>query len=216
MTKKLLGLLVVALFCISTMSASTLSCNQTTGGTNGNPATFPPAQNVLAGVTFVCNAPTVPGGDTLNSVSVTIIDSFSGGIQGQTNTVDFTYTLNGFSGVTGLTTSSSSNPGSGEQGVATDLGGMTAENPASPVQCTTTSNTLVTCTELSPTAVSFSIVGSSTWAAGGMGNGGSDGMNVLGSYTYSPTVTTPEPASLMMIGGGLVGLALLARRKRKV
>jgi hypothetical protein len=41
-------------------------------------------------------------------------------------------------------------------------------------------------------------------------------MNVLGSYTYSPTVTTPEPASLMMIGGGLVGLALLARRKRKV
>jgi len=224
MTKKLLGLLVVALFCISTMYATSITCNQSAAG-NGNPATFVGngtiggtggAQSTFTGVTFVCNAPTVPSGDTLNSVTVSVIDSFSGGIQAQTNTVNFSYTFNNFSGVTGLTSSSSSTPSSGENGVATDLGGIINEAPASPVQCSSTSNTLISCTELSPAALSFSIVGSSTWVTGGIGNGGSDGMNIIASYTYSPTVTTPEPASLMMIGGGLVGLALLARRKRKV
>jgi PEP-CTERM motif len=217
MTKKLLGSLIGALFCITTVNATGLSCNQTTGT---NPATFQISGTnaSLSGVEFLCTG-TVPVGDTLNSIAVGIGDSFSNGINSQTNTVDFTYTFNGFTGVSSLTTSSSSNPTSGQNGADTDLGGIVSESPNTGL-CTSINDTLTQCTinpgTTGPESFSFSIIGSSSWVTGGLVNGGSDGFNVSGTYSYSPTVTTPEPASLMMIGGGLVGLAMLARRKRKV
>jgi hypothetical protein len=221
MTKKLLGLLAGALFSISTVYAVPLACTETGVG-NGNPATFNGANgtggtdSTFSNVAFTCVAPTVPIGDTLTNVTVTIADSFSNGISvpAQTNTVDFLYTFSTFSGVNSLTTSSSSNPTSGENGAATDLGAVVAESPSNG-QCTSPDSGHVTCSELTPTAVSFTITGASTWITGGLVNGGSDGFAVTASYTYTPTVTVPEPASLMMIGGGLVGLALAARRRKK-
>ncbi len=219
MTKKLLGLLIGAL-CISTAYAIPLTCTQTNAGT-GDPATFPGgagagsggAQSVFSGVVYTCNAPTVPVGDTLTSVTVNISNSFSQGIQSQTNTVNFSYTFGTFAGVNGLTTSSSSNPGTLQNGAATDVGGIVSENPGG--ECVAINSTVTSCTTNSGTQLSFTITGSSSWGAGGLTSGGSDGFGVSGSYTYVPTASIPEPASLLMVGGGLVGLALATRRRKK-
>ncbi len=216
MTKKLLCLLAGALFCISTVHATTLSCSETNTGT-GDPGVFLTGGTnaAFSGVVFTCDAPVVPLGDTLSSVTIDISNSFAGAIEGQTNTIDFTYTLGGFSGVTGLTLSNTSGPTTGNGGTSSDVNEVVSEAPVSPVQCTAVDDMNVSCTELTPAVLSFTITGASNWVTGGLTTGGSDEFSVTGSYVLS-TATTPEPASLMMIGGGLAGLAMLARRKRKV
>jgi len=213
MTKKLLGVAFASLCFITSASALTMtgSCTLTTGtdpavnpGNNSNP------NPVLSGAVFTCLPFTVPTGFTLNQVDISIGNDYSLGVAFQTNTVDFTYTVTGFS-TTSVSTSVSGS------GISSTVGGLINQTPAG--DCVNTGTNSIDCTDgglsiLSPSVFGAVVVtGSSTWAAGGVGPAGSDQFNVAENFTYSPTGQTPEPASLLMIGGGLIGLALAGRRK---
>jgi len=58
------------------------------------------------------------------------------------------------------------------------------------------------------------VTATSSWGTGSLLANGDDQVNLFFSYTLAPIVSTPEPASLLMIGGGLIGLASLIRRKK--
>jgi hypothetical protein len=57
------------------------------------------------------------------------------------------------------------------------------------------------------------VTGSATWLLGTLGQSGSEDFQVYMEFTYNIPPSTPEPASLLLIGSGLLGLALVGRRK---
>jgi hypothetical protein len=63
--------------------------------------------------------------------------------------------------------------------------------------------------------LSFTVTPLSTGGDSGIGAAGDDSAEVLIAFTYSSTSSVPEPASLLLIGGGLIGLGVFARRKRR-
>jgi hypothetical protein len=190
------GLLFGALFCVSTMYADDLSCMVT-----GTPiATSPPAMPTV-NAEIECAAPVVPGGDTLNSVSISIENTFSGGIAGQFNTVDFAYTFDQFNGASTLSTYVESGPDTVHNGVVADEGGITGQTPGT--ACSNVDFMDFTCSEVSPTDESFSITVTSSFAP--PESALADGSDLISinsaTYTYSPTVTpsVPEPSSLLLL-----------------
>jgi hypothetical protein len=129
------------------------------------------------------------------------------GLAGQTNIVDFSDTFTGFN-TTNLNTFVSG-------GTSSNDGGM---SPPAPSACTSQDKNTIDCAESALNITTnfgpVTVTGSSSWVSGGVGPTGSDQFNVQELFTLMST-PTPEPASMLMIGGGLAGLALLARRKRQ-
>jgi hypothetical protein len=205
MTKKLLGLLVVALFCVGAANALTFTEACPPGGIVQGPGTPGISGN------SVCAAFTVPIGDTLTEVDVTVSGDWQLGSVGG-NTLNYTFSITGgtpaFTPAT-VTESAQGNAGGTSNYIFTGCPEVGTSNRA-------------LCADLislnSPaTYASVVVTGIGSWAAGSVGLSptGAEGFGVIATFTYGPTVTTPEPASLLMIGGGLIGLAVIARRKRK-
>jgi hypothetical protein len=162
--------------------------------------------------TFACAGINAPTGYYFSEEDWTIQDNtFAGGLPG-TNSVQFTYSVGGtFSGTTLLTTTVTGSA-QGATGTETGNGTCVAGVDGSvgwDCESTGTFNSSTT------TLAAFSVTATSSWLSGGLNANGIDQVNLYYSYTLSPIVTTPEPASLLMIGGGLIGLASLIRRKKK-
>jgi len=209
--KKLLGLLVVALFCLASANASTVTCSLTSGSlTNSAQATANGQDPTFSGGLFTCTVPSIPLGDSLDSVDLVISNSFAGGTSSTTNEVQFIYTTSDFNGMTSLTTT--------EEGVTSSTAGAIASQTGIPL-CTSDGIEGIDCPEMSGDLTqpgnSFTVTGSSSWLSGSLASGGSDTYSAALDYTYGPVGQTPEPATLLLMGSGLVGLALAARRRQK-
>lgn len=165
------------------------------GGTN------PPIAGGAA--TLTCGtgasaAPVLLPGDYFTGVSVQLFGDFTGGINAL-NDVLLTHTLASVGG--GFST----NPV-----LIHAIGGFTSSIPPStPVPVTVTANFSGTSTT---TVAAFNDSTSSNYFTGSsLVTGSSVGLAI--SYSYN--TSAPEPASFAMIGGGLIALAVAARRRRR-
>ena len=208
MTNRLLGSLILAIFCVSTAGATTIPCSLTSGV---DPAvnTAPPGTTpnpTLTNVTWTCSAYTVPLGQTLTQVDIIIHNDYSLGSSDDT-VVDFSDTISGFN-TTSLKTFVSG-------GITSTSGGITTQTPG-PNLCTATGTNSVDCEEtglhITSSFNAVTVTGNSSWVSGGVEPTGGVDFNVEEVVTLS---SAPEPASLLTLGGGLAVLALLARRRRQ-
>ena len=217
MTKKFLGLMFVALLCVGIAGAATLTetCAPTTNSAN-NVGGLTPFSTVAGYAT--CAGFSMPASNTLISIQLYITNSFSGAFSdgNQINTILYSYTISGFGT---LTTAASTLQGTVNSGL--DLFSPNS-SPCTPNQdsigfeqatlyCIQTPGQVAT----SPTAVTSVVIsGISSWVSGsaGFNTGGNSSFTVLAKFTYGD-LSAPEPASMLLVGGGLIGLALASRKR---
>lgn len=215
MTKKLLGLLFVTLL-FTTVAMAT----QVGEFCGANVMLGPGEPTVPAGFTATCAAFTVPLGDTLTGVDILVDDEFTSAAGASTVTFSFTVTGGTFTPISWSAVAS--NTGGGISGPGTPGAGCsltTLNPPTNAYDCAASPFTAISSPSGGPAKVyGANAIGiSDAWAMGSAGllEGGTTNLNVYEYFTYSVTPTTPEPASLVMVGGGLIGLAMLVRRKRR-
>jgi len=206
MTKKLLGLAIVALFCVGMASAATMTQLCTTpAGSVVNSGANGATPGLSA--TETCGSVTLPVGDTITAIDLFESGDWQLGVPGGNTLV---YTL-AFGGAVSGTSSET----------VTGTGGSSLPPFPFTGPCAEVSNTDQG--DCSFAGTGTNTVGSATtawvgtWSVGSAGllTNGSEGVSSYEIITYSVPTTTPEPASLLMIGTGLVGLAVLVRRKNR-
>jgi len=151
-------------------------------------------------------------GDTLTSVLLTIQGDFSLAVPVGSNTLNYTFTLSGGSPAFTPTTVTEAVVGSGGSSSSYSFTGCPEVGINNQAACTDALALVGPATY-----ASVVVTGVGSWAAGSVGltATGFEDFGVTAVFTYGPTITTPEPASLLLIGGGLIGLAVLVRRKVK-
>lgn len=219
MKMKLCGLLIGILFCVGIATAGSISETCLPGGAVLGGAGTPPLVPTISG-DGVCAAFTIPSLQTLTSIVVSIQGDYSGGAgagTGITNTLNWTYTLTdegggsvtaaGFAG-----TSTEQVQGNSSSGPFTFNGTGCAESGSSNTEFCTTNVGIS-----SGVIDAFAITAQGSWAAGsiGLNPAGVEDFNISVTFNYLPTASIPEPASLLLVGSGLIGLGVLARRRRR-
>jgi hypothetical protein len=216
-----IGLLVGGLVLLlgSAASAAPTMCGSV--GSNGTgTVAFSTQANGSAGsvtsesgtgpATITCNSFTVPVGDTLQSISVIVNDDAQQSVSSASQ-VSWTWTYSGQAlNPTPNGTFSETGNGTGSFGNCSGTGTL---------QCDATANftTPTTFTAgMTTGSFVFTVTPSVTGTGGvGLGPSGSDSAEVLISFNYGPTTSVPEPASLLLIGSGLIGLGVFARKFQK-
>jgi len=229
MNKKI-GLLVgvLGLLLVSTASAGTESFFCGTVGSASGSVNFTTSSGVLSGPgeagdastsggvgTITCNGFTVPPLQTLIGLTVTVGDAAQDALNAS-SVVTQTWTYSG-EPVTPTPAGTDSETSQGGTGMFITFnpcvggtGNLLCNQPYT--------FTPVTQYNGGQTTGGFSfIVTPSVTAGGGAGVSlsGTDSAEVSITFTYVPTSSIPEPTSLVLIGSGLIGLGVFARRKRR-
>ena len=219
-----IGLLVggLVLLLVSTAGATTTSqvaCGSVGSAGNGNvafttmsAATVNGSSVVSGGVaTITCTGFTVPSGQTLDSLTVEVTDDANSSL-GTNSQITWTWTY------TGELISPQPNGLNKENGSSSGFEFNTCVGSGT-LSCNTletfTTNTTYTAGGTTGSFI-FKVTPSATGLGGdGLGLTGADSAAVAIQFTYGPTASVPEPASLLLIGSGLIGLGVFARRKRR-
>jgi len=198
--KRVLVLIIGTLFLAgfaSAISVTPVEC--TVGGNNGG---YSPASGQNSGsAAFSCGGFTAPAGTYIDSVTVEVFNSYTGGAAGG-NSFTFTWS-DGVSAFSNVDTASG--------GIASTLYTGAPTNPIS--QFSSEANLVDPISGTSTTA--FSAFTENVSIAGGtLATNGHLFADAYVTYDYLPSSTTPEPGTLAMIGSGLLGFGMLLRKRR--
>lgn len=208
----LLGGLVLLL--VSTASAGTVLCGSLGSAGHGD-VTFTTSANGPGGTadfntsTITCTAFTVPAGQTLTSISFAVTDDANQSIDSNSQ-ITWTWAYTGSQGLAPVPGASNVEQGNGlgafgncQSGGTLGCNALASFTPTTALNggdMTGTLSFMVTPVVTGPT---------------GLGPTGADSAQLSVSFTYVPTATIPEPTALILIGSGLIGLGVFARRKRQ-
>lgn len=224
MAKKLLGLLAAGILGASLASASTVNA-VCTGGVGGSSPNSGQVNSTTAGSTpslsqtLSCTGFTVPPNYTLDQVDIFIQGGYNNGNKFATtgNTLNWVYTV---SNVTPPLQGSSTEVvvGGNAPQTYTFNGCTNVVVIGNTEDCTTYfapgTTSILGSNPSTPLPGEFNIGVTANWTPGssGLASGGAESYTITVQYTYS---FVPEPASMILIGSGLLGVGLFARRKRK-
>jgi hypothetical protein len=215
---KKIGLILGGLFLLlaSTASATGTLCGTAggpdasvgfTGAVNG-PAGSNASTNASGDASFTCNAFTVPANETLTSVTFYVTDDATQALDASSQiTWQWTYTGQALTPTPGGLFSETGTGSFASYGPCGGTGTLVCDSTA-----TFTTTSLFTA---GMTTGSFTFGVAPKVVGDGLGPFGTDNASVSVIFNTSTTSPAPEPASLLLIGSGLIGLGVLARRKRR-
>jgi len=198
--KRVFALIIGTLFLAAFASATSITPVECTVG--GNTGGYSPAAGANSGsASFSCGGFTAPAGDYIDSVTVEVFNSFTGGAAGS-NSFTFTWS-NGISAFANTDTASG--------GIASTLYSGT---PTSPISQFSSETNLVDHISGTSTLAFAGFTESVSIAGGTLASNGHLFADAFVTYDYLPSTTTPEPGTLAMIGSGLLGFGMLLRKRR--
>ena len=196
--KKILGMLGAALILTVAASASPITTECTTGGNVGG-ASGANGSNTLS-ATFTCVGFTAPGGGMVTLAQLTMITSYTG----PNNPASFTYTWSGAPNFPNEVINASS---VGVDNQPTIFSGA-------PVNATSSTTVINATSGLGGATFNLGGFNESVTVSGGtLSQNGSLFTRLYVTYDY--TTEVPEPATLSIMGTGLIGLGILLRKRRK-
>jgi len=217
---KLTGFLLVVLaltLLSSTASAAYIQCAGVGGVTGSSTfagsvtlSTFNGGSASQSGstITLGCASFVVPTGYTLNQVDVQLVDDAQN--PGGNANAQVLWTWNTFTGVT--------QAGSQVNSEITSTGTTFNSCVATSTQINSTCPTIISYSENVTSGNTFNAVtvnvSSAAGSNGGVGPDGNTSANLYIQYDYTPNGSIPEPATMALLGGGLVALAAIVRRRR--